>query len=51
MEEYELFVNKIKIMENETKEIEKNMKQFTIMIRNVIANNSPGNNNKQILAD
>jgi hypothetical protein len=38
-------------VENETKEIEKNMKQFVNMIRNVIANSSPGNNKQSLLAD
>jgi len=41
-------------MANETKEIEKNMRQFTNMIRNVIMNNqnnSPGNNRQTLLAE
>lgn len=36
-------------MANETRDIEKNMRQFSMMIRNIVVTNSPGTNNRPAL--
>ena len=38
-------------MASETKDIEKNMRQFTNMIKNIVVTNSPGTTKQRLLAE